>query len=162
MIGKLYKISWHILVNQIAASVIVPSSIRSRIYKLGGIRINTHLIKPGTFIMWKDVVIGRGTFINRGCFLDVMTEIGENCNIGYQVMFCTSTHHVGDSSRRAGEGYGKPIIVENGCWIGARAILLPGVTIGEGCIIAAGALVNRNCQPNGLYAGVPARRIKDL
>ena len=43
-----------------------------------------------------------------------------------------------------------------------RAIILPGVTIAEGCVIAAGAVVNKSTEPDGLYAGVPARRVKDL
>lgn len=43
-----------------------------------------------------------------------------------------------------------------------RAMLLPGVTVGKGCVVAAGAVVAADCAPNGLYGGVPARRIKDL
>ncbi|WP_447643573.1 acyltransferase [Nocardioides zeae] len=52
--------------------------------------------------------------------------------------------------------------IGNGAWIGARALILPGVSVSEGCVIAAGAVVNRNTEPHGLYAGVPARRIRDL
>jgi acetyltransferase-like isoleucine patch superfamily enzyme len=47
-------------------------------------------------------------------------------------------------------------------WIGANAIILCGVTVGEGCIIASGSVVTKDCYPNGMYAGVPAKRIKDL
>ena len=50
----------------------------------------------------------------------------------------------------------------DGCWICAGCTILPGVTIGEGCVIAAGSVVNKDCAPDGLYAGVPAKRIKDL
>nr|WP_243895920.1 acyltransferase [Paenibacillus sp. F411] len=77
-------------------------------------------------------------------------------------MFCTDTHEIGTSDERGGERKLLPIKVDDGCWIGARVTILPGVTVGQGCIIAAGAVVTKDCEPNGLYAGVPARRIKDL
>ncbi|QYR20593.1 acyltransferase [Paenibacillus sp. sptzw28] len=78
------------------------------------------------------------------------------------VLFCTSSHDPGTKHKRAGKNNGKPIIIGDGSWIGARSIILQGVTVGEGCIIAAGSLVNKDCEPNGLYAGIPAKRIKDL
>jgi len=89
-------------------------------------------------------------------------HIGKNCGIGMEVLFCTSTHLPGPPTERAGPVHPQPITVGDGCWIGARAVILPGVTIGEGCVIAAGAVVHRDCAPNSLYAGVPARRIKEL
>lgn len=61
-----------------------------------------------------------------------------------------------------GEEYTFPTLIKDGCWVGANVTIIPGVTIGEGCIIAAGAVVTKNCEPDGLYAGVPAKRIKDL
>jgi maltose O-acetyltransferase len=54
------------------------------------------------------------------------------------------------------------VSVGNGSWLGTGVTVLPGVTIGEGCVIAAGAVVTADCAPDGLYAGVPARRIRDL
>lgn len=78
------------------------------------------------------------------------------------VMFCTSTHAPRDASRRAGELRLLPIKVGDGCWIVACAIVLPGVTIGRGVVVASGAIVNRDCAANGLYAGIPARRVRDL
>ncbi|GLB61749.1 acyltransferase [Cytobacillus sp. NCCP-133] len=63
--------------------------------------------------------------------------IGDKCAIAPQLMFCTTTHDIGKYSR-AGKLIRKPIIVEDGCWIGTRATILPGVRIGKECIIAAG------------------------
>lgn len=77
-------------------------------------------------------------------------------------MICTTTHYIGDENKRAGNSLRKPITIGRGCWIGTRSIILPGVTIGDGCIIAAGSVVNKDCEPNGLYAGCPAKRIKNL
>ncbi|WP_308493924.1 acyltransferase [Microbacterium terrisoli] len=75
-------------------------------------------------------------------------------------MFVTATHVVGDATRRAAAATSAPIVVGDGVWIGARAIILPGVSIGDGCVIAAGAVVARDCEPHGLYGGVPAMRIR--
>jgi maltose O-acetyltransferase len=112
----------------------------------------------------RDVTIGRDTTINYGVFFDTSARvsIGRRCDVGMQVMFCTGTHDFGVSDRRAGQSVSRPIVVEDGVWIGARAIVLPGVTIGRGCVIAAGAVVATSCEPDGLYAGIPARRIRDL
>ena len=62
----------------------------------------------------------------------------------------------GRHARRAGQPTVAPIVVGDGCWIGTRATLLPGVTVAPGCIVAAGAVLTRDTRPNGLYGGVPA------
>jgi maltose O-acetyltransferase len=74
----------------------------------------------------------------------------------------SSTHEIGAPDRRAGTDVGKPVTVGDGCWIGARAVILPGVAVGDGCISAAGAVVTRDCQANGLCAGIPAKLIRHL
>jgi acetyltransferase-like isoleucine patch superfamily enzyme len=56
---------------------------------------------------------------------------------------------------------GRPITVEDGAWIGARAMIMPGVTVGAGATIAAGAVVTRDCVAGGTYAGIPARLIRE-
>jgi acetyltransferase-like isoleucine patch superfamily enzyme len=77
-------------------------------------------------------------------------------------MLCTSGHRIGSAERRAGVYVADPIAIGDGSWIGTRAVLLGGVTVGAGCMVAAGAVVVADCQPNGLYAGTPARRVRDL
>jgi acetyltransferase-like isoleucine patch superfamily enzyme len=79
-----------------------------------------------------------------------------------RVMLVTSSHAVGPCERRAGPLKPAPITVGDGCWIGAGAVLLPGVTVHDGCVIASGAVVTGDCAADGLYAGVPARRVRDL
>ena len=76
--------------------------------------------------------------------------------------FITSTHVIGDETMRASEGISKPITIGNGCWIGSNSTVLPGVNIGNGTIIAAGSVVVHDCEENSLYAGVPAKKIKQL
>lgn len=104
--------------------------------------------------------IGNNTWLSPGVIvhthLNAPIDIGSNCDIGPGVEFITGGHVVGTSSRRAGEGFAKSIIVNDGCWIGAGAKILGGVTIGSGAVIAAGSLVIRNVPPNVLVAGVPA------
>lgn len=121
-------------------------------------------IMPGGWYGGTKVTIGRDSTINYGVFFDSSAQvtIGRRCDIGMQVMFCTGTHKIGGPNRRAGDSLPAPISVGEGTWIGARAIVLPGVKIGDGCIIGAGAVVAADCEPHGVYAGVPARRIRDL
>jgi maltose O-acetyltransferase len=122
--------------------------------------INAHVALAGT----SRLEIGVRSFVNEGTYFDLAapTTIGNDCAVGYQVMFVTATHAPGRSSRRAGPPEARPISVGDGTWIGARATILPGVTIGTGCIIAAGSVVTKDCEPNTLYGGVPARRIRAL
>ncbi len=88
--------------------------------------------------------------------------IGARCDIAPQVSFITGSHEMGDVVRRAGPGVAAPIMVGDGCWIGARATVLPGVRIGEGAVVAAGAVVATDVAPHTLVGGVPARLIHPL
>ncbi len=89
--------------------------------------------------------------------VDAQIVIGKNCDIGPAVEFIPGSHIIGDNLRRAGIGIARPITVGDGCWIGAKSMILGGVNIGEGCVIAAGAVVTNDLPPNTLVAGVPAR-----
>ncbi|MEA2481188.1 MAG: maltose O-acetyltransferase [Thermoleophilaceae bacterium] len=156
--------SWHLRVNVIAGSHAVGAGLRRQILRRCGIDAESLMIGPGCFFYGNDIAIGAETWVNHGCYFDTRAriEIGRSCDLGMQVMLCTSHHEVGPSSKRAGPFRAQPIVVEDGVWIGARATILAGVTVGRGCVIAAGAVVNRDCAPDGLYAGVPARRVRDL
>jgi maltose O-acetyltransferase len=112
------------------------------------------------------LAIGDHTWIGPGGLFythqDSMIRIGANCDIAPQVIFVTGSHAMGDGLRRAGEGQSAPIIIEDGCWLGARVTVLGGVTVGSGAIVAAGAVVTRDVPPNTLVGGVPARFIRAL
>lgn len=124
------------------------------------------MIRPGSFLGYGDGIlkVGKGSSCNYKCFFDLGANItiGDNCNISYQVTFVNSTHEIGSSSRRAKGGFAKPITIGNGCWIGANVTIMPGVNIGDGCIIATGALVTKDCEPNSIYIGEPATLFKRL
>lgn len=151
-------------VNVFASSKLITNRrFRRLCYKLNGMDVRGN-VNSGAFFRTNKVKIGAAAFINNNCFFDnnEMVEIGDFCHVAMDVIFCTDTHKIGTEEKRGGDLVFSPIKVGNGCWIGARSTILPGVTIGNGCIIAAGSVVNKNCEPNGLYAGVPAKRIKDL
>jgi len=110
------------------------------------------------------VKIGDGSWIHRDVFFDADTAsvaLGRNVAVGPGVMFITSSHLVGEAGRRAGQPAAFPVEVGEGCWIGARVLILPGVRVGAGCVLAAGSVVRSDCEPSGLYAGIPARRVRN-
>ncbi|KGA42896.1 transferase [Pectobacterium odoriferum] len=108
-----------------------------------------------------EVFLGNNVWLspNVNIYSNVMAivTIKDNCDIGHEVSFITGSHEIGGSERRAGKGTAASITVEEGCWIGARAVILGGVTIGKGAIIAAGSVVTDDVPPNSLVAGVPAK-----
>ncbi|WP_442781081.1 acyltransferase [Arthrobacter sp. FX8] len=152
------------VLNGFVASKAVPRPLRWRLLRALGLQIQSSAISAGGFYGGTNIFIDHGTFLNYGVFLDNAAQItiGRSCQIGPQVMLLTGTHQIGGPAQRAGRAVGKPVVIGDGVWIGARATILPGVTVGSGCIIAAGAVVIGDCEPNGLYAGVPAERKSEL
>jgi maltose O-acetyltransferase len=151
-------------VNRIAASQSVSGARRMSLYRRAGIDARTPLIGAGCHFFSANAALGERTMVNEGVYFDTRAriEIGRRCGIGFQAMLCTSAHELGPAEQRWGYWKPGPITIEDGAWIGARATVMGPVTIGTGCLVAAGAVVVHDCEPNGLYAGVPARRIKDL
>jgi maltose O-acetyltransferase len=155
---------WHLLVNVVAGSRLAGARTRARLYRWAGIRVEQANVRPGVEFHDANVRIGRDTFVNSGCVFAARggIEIGERCALGHEVLLNTVGHELGPAEKRAGERVDRPIRIGDGAWIGTRATVLDGVTIGAGCVIAAGAVVTRDCEPDGLYAGVPAVRKRDL
>ncbi len=84
-------------------------------------------------------------------------RIGDHVDLGPEVMFLTSSHELNDSpAHRAGKGISWHITVEDGSWIGARAVIQGDVVVGRGAVVGACALVNRSLGDNVLCVGVPA------
>ncbi|MFT9597387.1 acyltransferase [Mesobacillus sp.] len=162
--ASLSLITWNLLVNLVGKSILVTNKQRYSLYRIAGMRTASSNIRSGCTFRGKSIFIERGVFLNHNVFIDAWESvtIKENTSIAFDVLICTSSHRIGTLQKRAGESKRKPIIIGKGCWIGARAIILPGVNIGDGCVIAAGAVVIEDCKPNTLYAGVPAKEIKQL
>jgi acetyltransferase-like isoleucine patch superfamily enzyme len=110
------------------------------------------------------VRIGDDCFINDGCRFDTSAPItiDDGAYLGHDVALLTSTHELGPPDRRAGRFSCERIHVGRGAWIGARAVVLPGVTIGDGAVVAAGAVVTASVRANVVVGGVPARELRPL
>lgn len=110
------------------------------------------------------VVIGRNCVINFGCVFDAAAEItiGDEVGLGQEVFILTNGHEIGPPQRRLGALRPQPVRVGHGAWLSTRSVLLPGVTVGEGAVVAAGAVVTRSVPAHTLVGGVPARVLREL
>ncbi len=151
----------------------LPFSIRKKVYIKHKMAIgeNTLIGRGFQIDIPEQVQIGSNSLINYNCSFYVssgggreqpMIIVGDNTQIGYGSSIICGSHILGPHERRAGTREAKPVRVGNGCWIGANVTILPGVTICDGCVIAAGAVVANDCEEDSLYAGVPAKKIKEL
>lgn len=126
------------------------------------VRINSSVKIWGEIVVTilHNTYVGHDTVFTGG---KANVNIGSNCDISDKVSFVCGTHSIDkEGTRIAGKGYSSDIKVDNGVWIGYGAIVLPGVTIGEKSIIAAGCVVYKNVPKNVLVAGNPMRIIRQL
>ena len=123
---------------------------------------STTVLAPFSTNFGKHTTIGKNVFINHGCsFLDLGgITIEDDVLIGPQVKLVTENHPVDPSNRKSLDL--KSIHIGKNVWLGAGAIILPGVTVGENSIVAAGAVVTKDVPSNTIVGGVPARVIKKI
>ncbi|MEM1055231.1 MAG: acyltransferase [Bacteroidota bacterium] len=108
------------------------------------------------------LTVGEGTYINNGSVLSARQSVtvGARCQIATGVILMDSDFHaVGDLDA---PGKAAPITIEDDVWLATRAVVLKGVTVGQGAVVAAGAVVTKDVPPYTLVAGVPARPIRSL
>ncbi|HTJ49193.1 MAG TPA: sugar O-acetyltransferase [Cyclobacteriaceae bacterium] len=110
----------------------------------------------------RHIKIGKNVFINHACsFLDMGgITIEDDVQIAPRVNLVTENHPIDPSTRKYLDL--KPVVIKRNAWIGAGATILPGVTVGENSIIAAGAVVNKDVPPNTIVGGVPAKVIRTI
>jgi acetyltransferase-like isoleucine patch superfamily enzyme len=110
----------------------------------------------------KNINVGKNVFINSGCrFQDQGgITIGDGVLIGHNVVLATLNHDI--DPRKRSTLHPAPIMIGHDVWIGANATVVPGVTIGDGAIIAAGAVVTKDVPPNVIVGGVPAKIVKKI
>ena len=111
-----------------------------------------------------DVTIGDYTRIGIHCTVIGPVCIGNNVNLAQGITVTALNHNFEDTSRRIDEqGIStKPVVIGDDVWIGANAVILPGVTIGRHVVVAAGAVVTKDVPDYSLVAGIPAKVIKQL
>lgn len=137
--------------------------VRKAIYKLCGMKIGSDsYILMGTKIMcpWR-IKIGSGTYINENCFIDGRGEliIGNNVSISRGTNILTGTH---DSHSERFEFVSMAVKIEDNVWTGINSIIMPGVILKKGCILAAGSVAIRqkiDTVECSIYSGVPAVKI---
>ncbi|MEX2366041.1 MAG: DapH/DapD/GlmU-related protein, partial [Pseudohongiellaceae bacterium] len=103
-------------------------------------------------------------YLNFGCILldSSWIDIGEGSLLGPGVHLYTVTHPLSAVQRSTGEEYARPITLGRNVWVGGQSIILPGVTIGDDAVVAAGSVVREPVPARVLVAGNPARWVKDL
>ena len=146
--------------------------LRTRLYRAIGLDVgdagfimgNIELT-GGERSMYQQLHVGRSVSIapHVTINLDAEVRLGDNVSLGPFVRIYTGTHSIGPGSmRRMPEVLAKPVIAEDGSWIGLGATLLPGVRIGHGSIVAAGAVVDEDVPPDSYVVGNPGKVVRQL
>lgn len=136
--------------------------IRGYMEKLIGKTLDSNfsMLPPFYSECGKNITIGKNVFINVGCHFQDWggVYIGNDVLIGSYVVLATINHDPNPAKR--GDNLPASIHIGNKVWIGSHVTILPGVTIGDNAIIAAGAVVTQNVPQNAVVGGVPAKIIK--
>ena len=134
--------------------------IRRFFYRLAGIKIGkgSAIHMGARFYDPRNIVIGDDSILGEGIVLDGRAQltIGNHVDIASGVMIYNSEH---DTENEYFQAENKPVIIEDYAFIGPRAIILPGIKIGKGAIVAAGAVVTKEVAPYAIVGGVPAKII---
>lgn len=111
-----------------------------------------------------NIEVGENFYCNYDvCILDVCkVKIGKNCLIAPQVGIYTACHPLEKDVRASGLECGKPVTIGDDCWIGGRAVINPGVTLGDNVIVGSGSVVTKSFPSDTVIAGNPARIIRKL
>lgn len=141
-----------------------PEEIREIMGRLTGRKIDDsfRLFPPFYTDFGKNITIGKNVFINSGCHFQDQggITIGEGSMIGHNVVLATINHDLESKNDR--KNHYAPIRIGNHVWIASNAAVLPGVSIGDWAVVAAGAVVTKNVLPYTVVGGVPAKVIKTI
>ena len=136
----------------------IRDCLYTRIFRVKKLK-DSIIYRGGQFLSPDGVSIGHNSVIGDHVFLDGRRRIyiGNNVDISSEVRIYTEEHNIDSPSFRV---MGGKVIIEDWVYIGARVIVLPNVTIGEGAVVASGAVVTKNIEPWTLVGGVPAHYIR--
>ena len=151
------------LCTQMNANVTDTDQLRECLSEIIGTPVDesTTVFPPFYTNFGRFTTLGKNVFINHACsFLDIGGIIIEDdVMIGPRVNITSENHPLDPSDRKA--LIPRPVRIRRNAWIGAGATILPGVTVGENAVVAAGAVVSREVPPNTVVAGVPAKVVKE-
>jgi putative colanic acid biosynthesis acetyltransferase WcaF len=156
------QILWYYMGAPMFGSRWVPiSGIKCLILRVFGAKLGQGIrIKPGVTIKfpWR-LVIGDHVWIGENCWIDnvAVVTIESHVCISQDVYLCTGNHDWTDPTFKLLD---QPIYLEEGCWIAARAVVGPGVSVGRGAVLGLGAVAGRSLEPMTIYAGNPAQSVK--
>lgn len=157
-----YQLAWFFVGLPLLRSGMIPfSSLRVKLLRLFGATVGSGVvIKPGVRVKypWR-LTVGDHCWLGEDCWIDNLADVrlGSNVCVSQGAYFCTGNHNWTDPS------FGlivKPIVLGDGSWAGAKAVLLPGVNLGECAIAAAGSVVTKDIPPYEIHAGNPAAFVK--
>jgi acetyltransferase-like isoleucine patch superfamily enzyme len=140
--------------------------VRARVYRWAGFSVGDDAFIMGNLrlrgatpafydnlVMGEAITVADDVTIN----LDAKVTLGRNVALAPGVVIYTGTHRIGPGSRRLGKVDALPVTIEDGAWIRVGAIIVPGITVGRGSIVAAGAIVLHDVPPNTYVEGNPAK-----
>ena len=143
---------------------------RAQLFSLAGFRIGrgTRFVSSpvinGGAALFSNLVIGDDCVIDTGCVFDLEERItlADRVTLSPGVMLLTSTHELDIREHRAGPVQLAPVTIGEGAWLGARCVILPGVTIGAGAIVNPGSVVNKDVLAQTRVGGMPATQLEVL
>lgn len=161
--GVVLRTAWYFVNAVFLKNALFPSSrMKIIILRMFKAKIGTGVVlKPSIHVKYPwNLEIGNNSWIGEHAWLDSLApiKIGKNVCISQGSYFCTGNHDWTDPA------FGlivKPIVIEDGAWVGARATVLPGVTIASHSVVAAGCVITKDTEPYMIYSGNPAAIVKE-
>lgn len=143
---------------------------RTQVWRAAGLRVGERSRLMGALHLtgraaWQEnLSIGVDTLVTGPLSIDLEApvRIGDRVRMGHDVLLLTVDHQIGKPEYRCSHSFARPISIGDGAWLGSRVVVLPGVSIGKGAVVAAGAVVTRDVPADTLVAGVPARVLRAL
>jgi maltose O-acetyltransferase len=157
-IGLVTAYGYNSLLTHVPAHWLRSGYLRLLLAKFG---MHTNVQMRCRFLNGRRVSLGEQNVINFGCLLDgrkFNITTGKNVSIGPEATILTLGH---DPQSVDFESKGGDVVIGDRVWIGYRAIIMPSVTLGEGAVVAAGAVVTKDVKPFTIVGGVPAKKIGD-
>jgi maltose O-acetyltransferase len=162
---KMKNIRAHKLVQEFNNSVIEDSAKKEEIIKelFGSVGVNLSIEHNFHCDLGYNIHVGDNFYAGYNCTILDMAEvkIGHNCMIGPNVAIYTAGHSIEPKDRNK-SGYAIPITIGNDVWIGGSCVILPGISIGDNSIVAAGSVVTKDVPTNTIVAGNPAKVLKNI